>query len=218
MSDYWWQTRSKKFFSISQGNSTVEMYERRFFQLKKYSGWLENDKPLVQHFIRGLNPKIGEEVRTFKPKIAKEAADQAKLTELKSGFLAKGSVNPPAQSSGKSQKPYQDNFKAFSSGSSGKFQKRKFEKFSKSTRVSRFLSNLSPLNQLGVYKRVMHHLQRTHHRIKVPREEQNVGNVGNWGICNGIVPFEAIIRSGLKPQVLRLLLVILEGIIISLLL
>jgi hypothetical protein len=51
MSDYWQQSRSEEFFNISQGNSIVEMYERKFFQLKKFSGWNEGDKPLVQHFI-----------------------------------------------------------------------------------------------------------------------------------------------------------------------
>jgi len=75
MSEFWQQTRSKEFFNISQGNSTVEMYERKLFQLKKYSGWNEGEKPLVQHFIRGLNPRIGEEVITFKPKTVKEAVD-----------------------------------------------------------------------------------------------------------------------------------------------
>ena len=61
------------------------MYERKFFQLKNYSGWNEGDKPLVQHFIKGLNPRIGEEVRNFTPKTVKEAAGQAKLIEMKSG-------------------------------------------------------------------------------------------------------------------------------------
>ena len=58
-----------------QSGSTVETYERRFYELKKYSGWSENDKAMIQHFIRGLMPKIREEVRTFKPVSMQEALE-----------------------------------------------------------------------------------------------------------------------------------------------
>ena len=65
MLEYWRQARAEEFFQIMQSGSMVEAYERRFFKLKKFSGWAENDKAMIQHFIRGLMPKIGEEVRTF---------------------------------------------------------------------------------------------------------------------------------------------------------
>ena len=85
----------------------------------------------MQHFIRGLNPRIGEEVRTFKPKIVKEAVDQAKLTEMKSGFATRSIVNPNYS---KSQKPFKDDSKVIPSGSVSKSQKRKFNKFSNSNK------------------------------------------------------------------------------------
>ena len=107
------------------------MYERKFFQLKKFSGWNEGDKPLVKHFIRGLNPRIGEEVRNFKPKSVKEVADQAKLVEMKSSFLTKNVVNPPIPSSSKSQKSFRDDSKVALSGYGSKSQKRKSNKFTK---------------------------------------------------------------------------------------
>lgn len=110
----------------------MEMYERRFFQLKKFSGWNEGDKPLVQHFIRGLNPRIGEEVRTFRPKTMKEAADQAKLDEMKSVFSSKNVVVSTVPHSGKNQKTFKTESKAASSGFSNKSQKRKFNRFSNS--------------------------------------------------------------------------------------
>ena len=65
MSEYWRRARAKEFFQIMLSFSRVEAYECRFFELKKFSRWAENDKAMIQHFIRGLMPKIGEEVRTF---------------------------------------------------------------------------------------------------------------------------------------------------------
>ena len=65
MSEYWFQTRAEEFFQIMQSGSIVEGYECRFFELKKFFGWEDNDKAMIQHFIRGLMPKIGEKVRTF---------------------------------------------------------------------------------------------------------------------------------------------------------
>ena len=126
------------------------MYERKFFQLKKYFGWNEGDKPLVQHFIKGLNPRISEEVRTFKPKVVKEAIDQAKLTEMKFGFSTKSTIDPPISSSSKSQKPFRDDSKVAPSGFVSKSQKRKFNKFPMQTRALRFLNYLNPLSLLKV--------------------------------------------------------------------
>lgn len=65
MSKYWHQACAEEFFQIIQSGSTVEAYERRFFELKKFSGWEDNDKAMIQHFIREVMPKIREEVRTF---------------------------------------------------------------------------------------------------------------------------------------------------------
>lgn len=53
----------------------MEAYEHRFYELEKFSGWVENDKAMIQHFIRGLMPKIGEEVRTFRPLTMQEALE-----------------------------------------------------------------------------------------------------------------------------------------------
>ena len=83
MSEYWCQARSKEFFHILQSGSTVEAYEHRFYELKKYSGWSKNDKVMIQHFIRGLVPKIREEVRTFRPVSMQEASEREKLIEMK---------------------------------------------------------------------------------------------------------------------------------------
>ena len=74
MSKYWHQARAEEFFQILQSGSIVEAYERRLFELKKYFGWAENDKAMIQHFIRGLMPKIKEEVRTFRPMTMQEAS------------------------------------------------------------------------------------------------------------------------------------------------
>ena len=64
-----------EFFQIMQSGSTIEAYEHRFYELKKFSGWAENDKAMIKHFIRGLIPKIGEEVRTFRPLTMQEASE-----------------------------------------------------------------------------------------------------------------------------------------------
>ena len=75
MSEYWCQGHAKEFFQIIQSSSIVEAYERKFYNLKKYSRWVENDKAMIQHFIRGLMPKIREEVRTFRPVTMQEALE-----------------------------------------------------------------------------------------------------------------------------------------------
>lgn len=134
MLEYRQQSRSEEFFSISQGNLTMEMYEQKLFQLKKFSGWNEGDKPVVQHFIRGLNPRISEEVRMFRPKTMKEAADQAKQAEMKSSFSPKNVVITTVPSSSKNQKTFKSDPEATSSGFSNKSQKRKFNKFSNSNK------------------------------------------------------------------------------------
>ena len=69
-----------------QFGSIVEAYECRFYELKKFFRWVENDKAMIQHFIRGLMPKIGEEVRTFRPLSMQEALERAKFIEMKSGY------------------------------------------------------------------------------------------------------------------------------------
>ena len=74
MFEYWHQAHVEEFFQIMQYGSTVEACEHRFYELKKYSGWAENDKAMIQHFIRGLMPKIGEEVKTFRPATMQEAS------------------------------------------------------------------------------------------------------------------------------------------------
>jgi hypothetical protein len=110
----------------------VEAYERRFFELKKFSGWAENDKAMIQHFIRGLMPRIGEEVRTFRPTTMQEASERAKLIEMKTGYHVaayKSSMNLSTPEVSKSQKPPQSSAKF--GVSSGKFKKRKFGKNTK---------------------------------------------------------------------------------------
>ena len=132
MFEYWRQARAKEFFQIMQFGSIVEAYGHRFYELKKYSRWAENDKAMIQHFIRGLMPKIGEEVRTFRPVTMQEAFEWEKLIEMNSGYHGtsyKTSINPPNPNVSKSQKPPQSNSK--SGFSSGKFKKRKFDKDSK---------------------------------------------------------------------------------------
>lgn len=115
-----------------QLNSTVEAYERRFFGLKKFSGWAENDKAMIQHFIRGLMPRIEEEVRTFRPATMQEASECAKMIEMKTryhGAAYKSSMNPSTPDVSKSQKPPKGNAKF--GVSSGKLKKRKFGKNAK---------------------------------------------------------------------------------------
>lgn len=132
MSEYWHQARAEEFFQIMQSGSTVEAYERRFFELKKFSGWAENDKAMIQHFIRGLMPKIGEEVRTFRPLTMQEALERAKLIEMKSGYHGaayKTSMNPPTPDVSKNPKPPQSSARSGFFG--GRFKKRKFVKNSK---------------------------------------------------------------------------------------
>ena len=132
MSEYWHQARAEEFFQIMQSGSMVEAYEHRFFELKKFFRWAENDKAMIQHFIRGLMPKIGEEVRTFRPLTMQEASKWAKLIEMKSGYHGvayKTSMNPPTPDVNKNLKPPQRSAKTGFSG--GRFKKKKFDKNSK---------------------------------------------------------------------------------------
>ena len=100
MSEYWHQAHAKEFFHIMWSGSTVEAYEPRFYELM----------PMIQHFFRGLMPKIGEEVRTFRPMTMQEASEQEKMIEMKSGYHGtsyKTIMNPPTLNVSKSQKPPQ---------------------------------------------------------------------------------------------------------------
>ena len=57
------EARADEFHTIWQGNMTVDQYEIRFFELRQYSCYENDDLLLAHHFIRGLKDSIIREVR-----------------------------------------------------------------------------------------------------------------------------------------------------------
>lgn len=56
---------------------SVENYEWQFYELKQYSRISHDEGMLVQHFIQGLNTRISDGVRIFKPKKMEEVVEKA---------------------------------------------------------------------------------------------------------------------------------------------
>ncbi|XP_057844866.2 uncharacterized protein LOC131054379 [Cryptomeria japonica] len=81
MSDQWRQGRAEELHHLKQNNMLVEDYERKFYELKPFSGYKEDGPMLVQHFIRGFNGHIFGDVAVFEPKSLRDAIAKAFLVE-----------------------------------------------------------------------------------------------------------------------------------------
>jgi hypothetical protein len=78
---YYEEQQVGAFHSLIQGNKTVEEYEIRFMELVKYVSYLDSDQRHAERFIYGLNPRIRDMVRMWKPSSVAEAVESARYME-----------------------------------------------------------------------------------------------------------------------------------------
>lgn len=70
----------------------MEQYERRFFELRQYDGYADDEPMLIQHLVRGLNERIGGEVRMHGPKTLEVAVEKARLAEENLSLALGGAI------------------------------------------------------------------------------------------------------------------------------
>ena len=80
---------------------TVVEYERKFYELMPFSGFIDNPTQLAQQFIRGLNNCIVGGVKVFEPKILKDVVHRAILVEQSVNLGQGGFVGAPTASRSK---------------------------------------------------------------------------------------------------------------------
>lgn len=77
LSDLWRQCRADEFHDFRQRGMTIEHYDKKLSELRQYSEIADDDVMLVQHFIRGLNDRIGGDVWVFEPKTMEMVVEKA---------------------------------------------------------------------------------------------------------------------------------------------
>lgn len=129
MSDQWRQGRVEEFHHRKQANMSVEEYERKFYELKHFSGFRDDGPILVQHFIRYLNDRISREVAVLELQDLREAINKAYLVERKikgrGGYASGQTVNARSGSKGNFDQGNSNSKNQQSSFKSG--QKKKFQ-------------------------------------------------------------------------------------------
>jgi hypothetical protein len=86
---------------------SVDQYEIRFFELRQYSCYDNDDLLLAHHFIRGLKDSIIGEVHMHQPRTLALAVEKARIAEenLARGFSNRsGSLTQSAKHSGQDAK------------------------------------------------------------------------------------------------------------------
>jgi hypothetical protein len=78
---YYEEQQVGAFHALMQGSRTVEEYEIRFMELVKYVSYMDTDQRQADRFIYGLNPKIRDMVRMWKPSSVAEAVESARYAE-----------------------------------------------------------------------------------------------------------------------------------------
>ena len=73
------EARADEFHTIRQGNMTVDQYEIRFFELRQYSCYDNDDLLLAHHFIRGLKDSIIGEVCMHQPRTLALTVEKARI-------------------------------------------------------------------------------------------------------------------------------------------
>jgi hypothetical protein len=78
---YYEEQQVGAFHALVQGNKTVEEYEIKFMELVKYVSYMDNDQRKAECFIYGLNPRIKDMVRMWKPSSVAEAMENVHYME-----------------------------------------------------------------------------------------------------------------------------------------
>jgi hypothetical protein len=53
-SKHYYERKMKEFFELKLGSMAMDEYEKRFFELLKYVGFIKDDKVKIQRFLSGL--------------------------------------------------------------------------------------------------------------------------------------------------------------------
>jgi hypothetical protein len=176
MSDQWRQGRVEEFHHLKQANMSVEEYERKFYELKPFSGFKDDGPILVQHFIRGLNNLISGEVAVLEPQNLRDAITKAYLVERKikgrGGYASGQTSNVGSGSKGNFDQGNSKNQQSSFKGGQN-FPKKKFQNNNKNDGKSQQTQNR------GNY--------RTQQRFPPP-QSQNSQNLNKGGYQQSSAP------------------------------
>jgi hypothetical protein len=68
----------KEFFELKLGSMTMDEYEKRFFELLKYVGFIKDEKVKIQRFLSGLPSFYSDKIQYDNPKTLEETIRREK--------------------------------------------------------------------------------------------------------------------------------------------
>jgi hypothetical protein len=68
----------KEFFELKLGSMTMDEYERRFFELLRYVGFIKYEKVKIQRFLSGLPSFYSDKIHYDEPKTLENTIRKAK--------------------------------------------------------------------------------------------------------------------------------------------
>jgi hypothetical protein len=68
----------KYFFELKLGSMTMDEYEKRFFELLKYVGFIKDEKVKIQRFLSGLPSFYSDKIHYDNPRTLEEAIRREK--------------------------------------------------------------------------------------------------------------------------------------------
>jgi hypothetical protein len=77
LSEHYYERKMKELFELKLGSMTMDEYEKRFFELLKYVGFIEDGKVKIQMFLSGLPSFYSDKIHYDNPKILDETIRRA---------------------------------------------------------------------------------------------------------------------------------------------
>jgi hypothetical protein len=72
-SEHYYERKMKEFFELKLGSMTMDEYEKRFFELLKYVGFIKDEKVKIQRFLSGLPSFYSDKIHYDNPRTLEEA-------------------------------------------------------------------------------------------------------------------------------------------------
>jgi hypothetical protein len=78
LSEHYYERKMKEFFELKLGSMTMDEYEKRFFELLKYVGFIKDEKVKIQRFMSGLPSFYSDKIQYDNPGTLEETIRREK--------------------------------------------------------------------------------------------------------------------------------------------
>jgi len=78
LSKNYYERKMKELFELKLGSMTMDEYEKMFFKLLKYFGFIKNEKVKIQRFMNELSSFYSEKIHYDNPRTLEEAIRREK--------------------------------------------------------------------------------------------------------------------------------------------